>query len=94
MTSRSWAERRWRGALGVQHAGLDGSRLLPVDLPMRSQLVGLGTPTCGLGRGSTALVRGDSSLAWSYNPVSFAVLGLGVAGIDRERRWSSHQVVG
>lgn len=55
----------------------------PIDLPMPSHLVGLVTPTCGLTRGTTALVRGDAALAWSYNPAAFVVAALGAAGLAR-----------
>ena len=55
----------------------------PIDVPMPSHLVGVVTPTCGLTRGTTALVRGDAALAWSYNPAAFVAAGLGVAGLAR-----------
>jgi hypothetical protein len=56
---------------------------LPFDLPMPTHAVGWVTPTCGLTRGSTALVRGDLGLAWRYNPASFAVVLFGVLGLVR-----------
>jgi hypothetical protein len=56
---------------------------LPFDLPMPTHAVGWVTPTCGLTRGSTALVRGDLGLAWRYNPASFAVVLFGVLGVVR-----------
>lgn len=55
----------------------------PIDVPMPSHLVGVVTPTCGLTRGTTALVRGDAALAWSYNPAAFVVAALGAAGLAR-----------
>lgn len=56
---------------------------MPFDLPMPTHAVGLVDPTCGLTRGSTALVRGDFALAWRYNPVSYLVVLFGVLGIVR-----------
>lgn len=56
---------------------------MPFDLPMPTHLIGWVEPTCGLTRGSTAIVRGDFALAWRYNPASFAVLAFGVAGLVR-----------
>jgi hypothetical protein len=58
---------------------------LPFDLPMPTHAFGWVTPTCGLTRGSTALVRGDPALAWHYNPASFAVVLFGLFGVVR---WS------
>lgn len=56
---------------------------MPFDLPMPTHLVGWVEPTCGLTRGSTAIVRGDFALAWRYNPASFAVMVFGVVGLLR-----------
>jgi len=56
---------------------------LPFDLPMPTHSAGWVTPTCGLTRGSTALVRGDVALAWRYNPASLLVIGFGVFGMAR-----------
>jgi hypothetical protein len=55
----------------------------PFDLPMPTHAAGWVTPTCGLTRGTTALVRGDLGLAWRYNPASFAVVLVGVLGVAR-----------
>lgn len=55
----------------------------PVDLPMPTHAVGWVTPTCGLTRGSTAIVRGDLPLAWSYNPASFVVAAIVAVGLGR-----------
>lgn len=66
---------------------------LPFDLPMPTHRVGVVTPTCGLTRGSTAVIRGDFDLAWRYNPASFLVIGGGVLTLARgmagsiSRRW-------
>ena len=46
---------------------------IPVDLPMPTHLIGMVTPTCGLTRGTVAILRGHWSLALRYNPVSFLV---------------------
>ncbi len=61
-------------------AGLGGS---PIDLPMPTHAIGWVTPTCGLTRGSTAIVRGDLTLGWSYNPASFLVVGVVAVGLGR-----------
>ena len=55
----------------------------PLDMPMPSHALGWVTPTCGLTRGSTALLRGDWGLAWRYNPASYAVIGFGLFGFTR-----------
>lgn len=55
----------------------------PFDMPMPTHAVGWVTPTCGLTRGSTALLRGDIGLAWRYNPASLLVVSLGVIGLAR-----------
>jgi hypothetical protein len=55
----------------------------PLDTPMPTHAFGLVEPTCGLTRGSTAIARGDLALAWRYNPASFLVMALGVAGMLR-----------
>lgn len=47
----------------------------PIDLPMPTHAFGWVEPTCGLTRGSTALLRGDLGLAWKYNPASFLLVG-------------------
>lgn len=73
----------------VSVVGLCGGVLLvaiggtPFDMPMPTHAVGWVTPTCGLTRGSTALLRGDIGLAWRYNPVSLLVVSLGVIGLVR-----------
>lgn len=70
-------------------AGLAGGLVLvaiggfPLDAPMPTHALGWVTPTCGLTRGSTALLRGDWGLAWRYNPASYAVIAFGVAGVVR-----------
>jgi hypothetical protein len=56
---------------------------LPFDLPMPTHSFGWIEPSCGLTRGSTAIVRGDLALAWRYNPLSFPVVGIAIAGILR-----------
>lgn len=55
----------------------------PFDTPMPTHTFGWVEPTCGLTRGSTAIVRGDLALAWRYNPASFAVIAFGATGIIR-----------
>jgi hypothetical protein len=55
----------------------------PVDLPMPTHVIGWVTPTCGLTRGSTAIVRGDLALGWSYNPASFLVAATVAVGLGR-----------
>ncbi len=55
----------------------------PVDLPMPTHVIGWVTPTCGLTRGSTAILRGDLALGWSYNPASFLVVGAVAVGLGR-----------
>lgn len=79
--ARLWTVLSLLGSSGAVVLALVGG--LPFDLPMPTHLVRLVTPTCGLTRGSTALVRGDYMLAWAYNPLSFAVIGFGVAGVLR-----------
>lgn len=79
--ARLWTVLSMLGLPGAVVLALVGG--LPFDLPMPTHLLGLVTPTCGLTRGSTALVRGDYSLAWAYNPVSFAVIAFGATGILR-----------
>jgi hypothetical protein len=74
----------WTTILGLMAAAalaLVGG--LPFDLPMPSYRLGVVTPTCGLTRGSTALVRGDVTLAWRYNPASFIVIAFGALGVAR-----------
>jgi hypothetical protein len=56
---------------------------MPFDLPMPTHSFGWVEPSCGLTRGSTAIVRGDVALAWRYNPLSFLVVGIAIAGILR-----------
>jgi hypothetical protein len=56
---------------------------LPVDVPMPTHRFGWVEPSCGLTRGSTAVVRGDFSTAWQYNPLSFVVIAFGVIGLAR-----------
>ena len=46
---------------------------IPIDLPMPTHAIGMVTPTCGLTRGTVAILRGHWSLALHYNPVSFLV---------------------
>lgn len=55
----------------------------PWDTPMPTHSFGWVEPTCGLTRGSTALLRGDASLAWRYNPASFLVIGGALAWLVR-----------
>ncbi len=55
----------------------------PWDTPMPTHSFGWVEPTCGLTRGSTALLRGDVSLAWRYNPASFLVIGGALAWLVR-----------
>lgn len=65
----------------------------PLDTPMPTHVFGWVTPTCGLTRGSTAIVRGDFAIAWRYNPLSFLVMAFGLFGVGRAavgvftRRW-------
>lgn len=81
---------RWITALAL--GGLTAATLLsvaggtPFDLPMPTHAIGLVTPTCGLTRGSTALVGGDAALAWRYNPASVVVVAFGVFGLASGRR--------
>lgn len=78
---------RWITALAL--GGLTAATILsvaggtPFDLPMPTHAIGLVTPTCGLTRGSTALVGGDAALAWRYNPASVVVVAFGVFGLAR-----------
>jgi hypothetical protein len=80
-------ETRWLTYLSI--GGLLASGVLvliggfPFDLPMPTHSFGRVSATCGLTRGSTAVARGDLALAWRYNPASFLVMGLGVAGVVR-----------
>jgi hypothetical protein len=55
----------------------------PLEMPMPMMAFGWVSPTCGLTRGSTAIARGDFSLAWQYNPAAFLVVGFGVTGVLR-----------
>ena len=74
----------WVCALGLGTAlvlALIGG--LPVDLPMPTHRFGWVEPSCGLTRGSTAIVRGDFSTAWRYNPLSFLVVTFGLVGLAR-----------
>jgi hypothetical protein len=74
----------WLSAIGLVTAvvlALIGG--LPVDMPMPTHRFGWVEPSCGLTRGSTAVVRGDFSIAWQYNPLSFVVIGFGVIGVAR-----------
>lgn len=70
----------------------------PVDTPMPTHSFGWVEPTCGLTRGSTALIRGDFALAWRYNPASFLVVGAAIAWLVRtaigvfSRRWLNLRV--
>ncbi|QXC60642.1 DUF2752 domain-containing protein [Aquihabitans sp. G128] len=78
---------RWLGlvAIGglVLAAGLAVFGPLPVDIPMPTHAFGWVEPTCGLTRGSTAIVRGDLALAWRYNPSSYLVIAAGALGSVR-----------
>jgi hypothetical protein len=56
---------------------------LPFDIPMPTHAFGWVEPTCGLTRGSTALVRGDPTLAWRFNPASYLVLATGLLVVVR-----------
>jgi hypothetical protein len=54
-----------------------------VELCLFKRVTGYPCPTCGTGRGSLALLRGDLPAAWRFNPLVFtclaalaAVLGL------------------
>lgn len=74
----------WLSAIGLATAAvlaLIGG--LPVDIPMPTHRFGWVEPSCGLTRGSTAVVRGDISTAWRYNPLSFAVVTFGIFGVAR-----------
>lgn len=80
-------ETRW-ATLGSLIGMLAGVALVinggfPVDMPMPTHSFGWVEPTCGLTRGSTALIRGDLALAWRYNPASFLVVGAAVAWLVR-----------
>ena len=44
-------------------------------------LTGMDCPTCGTTRGVAALLNGDISSAWSYNPLSFVVALLFVTAL-------------
>lgn len=55
----------------------------PLDTPMPTHSFGWVEPTCGLTRGSTAIARGDFSLAWQYNPASYLVMAFGAVGLLR-----------
>lgn len=56
---------------------------LPFDLPMPTHAVGWVTPTCGLTRGSTELVRGHLARAWQFNPASLLVVAFAAFGLGR-----------
>lgn len=70
----------------------------PLDMPMPTHSFGWVEPTCGLTRGSTALLRGDLGLAWRYNPASFIAVGGAIAWLARStvglvtRRWLNVRV--
>ena len=74
----------WLSAMGLATAvvlALIGG--VPVDIPMPTHRFGWVEPSCGLTRGSTAVVRGDFSTAWKYNPLSFVAIAFGVIGVAR-----------
>lgn len=52
----------------------------PVLCPFKL-LTGMDCPTCGTTRGVAALLNGDISSAWSYNPLSFVVALLFVTAL-------------
>ncbi len=56
---------------------------IPVELPMPTHVVGMVSPTCGLTRGTVAIMRGDLALAFNYNPMSFFVLPFTAIGLAR-----------
>lgn len=56
---------------------------LPFDLPMPTHAIGWVEPSCGLTRGSLAILRGDFALGFRYNPLAFLVIGFGVSGVVR-----------
>lgn len=66
--------------LGVLFAALGR---IPFDLPMPTHAIGVVSPTCGLTRGTVAILRGDPGLAFRYNPGSFAVPLVGLAALIR-----------
>jgi hypothetical protein len=45
--------------------------------------LGVVLPGCGLTRGMVALVSGDLSTAWAYNPAAFAVMAVALAAMLR-----------
>jgi hypothetical protein len=56
---------------------------VPFDLPMPTHAIGWVEPSCGLTRGSLAIVRGDFALGFRYNPLAFLVIGFGISGVVR-----------
>ena len=48
----------------------------PVHLCLLKRFAGFACPTCGFTRGMFALLRGDITHAWLYNPLLFSVLTL------------------
>lgn len=56
---------------------------IPYTLPMPSHVVGAVCPTCGLTRGTVAIVNGHFGLAFRYNPLSFVVPVIVVAAVVR-----------
>ena len=78
---RWWTRSAAAGLVTAVILGITGGS--PIDVPMPTHAFGWVEPTCGLTRGSTAIVRGDFGLAWRYNPASFVVMGFGVLGAGR-----------
>lgn len=78
---------RWLTVLAVGGGLAAGALALlggfPFDMPMPTHAIGWVEPTCGLTRGTTAAARGDFALAWRYNPLSLALVALGIAGALR-----------
>ncbi len=78
---------RWLTVLAIG-GGLTAAALaliggFPFDTPMPTHAFGWVEPTCGLTRGTTAAARGDFALAWRYNPLSLALVAVGVLGVVR-----------
>jgi hypothetical protein len=71
---------------------------VPDGLPMPTFAFGMVTPTCGLTRGTAALLGGRFGTAWRFNPASFLVVGAAVAIVLRAavgilaRRWPTVSV--
>ncbi|RKU30459.1 hypothetical protein C6499_06235 [Candidatus Poribacteria bacterium] len=54
-------------------------------------------PGCGMTRACVALVQGKFSVAWSYHPFSFFIIGLAIAGaffpVRLKNTWIRHSPV-